>query len=41
MLWACAQRAGLQDGFVLQDVNFVNPFERTNSQLIDQVLPPS
>jgi predicted nucleic acid-binding protein len=39
MLWAPAQRAGvrhlltedLQDGFVLQGVRFVNPFERANA----------
>ena len=49
MLWAAAQRAGvrhlltedLQDGFVLQGVRFVNPFERANDQLIDEILPPS
>ena len=49
MLWAAAQRAGvrhfltedLQDGFVLQGVRFVNPFERANDRLIDEILPPS
>ena len=49
MLWAAAQRAGvrhlltedLQDGFVLQGVKFVNPFERVNDRLIDEILPPS
>jgi predicted nucleic acid-binding protein len=48
MLWASAQRAGvrhlltedLQDGFVLQGVTFVNPFERANDQLVDEILPP-
>jgi predicted nucleic acid-binding protein len=48
MLWASAQRAGvrhlltedLQDGFVLQGVMFVNPFERANDQLVDEILPP-
>ncbi len=47
MLWASAQRAGvrhlftedLQDGFVLQDVTFVNPFQRENNRLIDKLLP--
>jgi predicted nucleic acid-binding protein len=49
MLWAAAERAGvrhlltedLQDGFVLQGVRFVNPFERVNDPLIDDILPPS
>ena len=49
MLWASAQRAGvrhmlsedLQDGFELQDVTFINPFNRENKQLIDKLLPPS
>jgi len=49
MLWAAAERAGvrhlltedLQDGFVLQGVRFVNPFERVNDPLIDEILPPS
>ena len=48
MLWASAQRAGvrhlltedLQDGFALQGVKFVNPFERANDRLIDEILPP-
>ena len=48
MLWASAQRAGvrhlltedLQDGFVLQGVTFVNPFESANDGLIGQILPP-
>jgi predicted nucleic acid-binding protein len=46
MLWASAQRAGVrhmlsedfQDGFVLQDVTFINPFRRENDQLIDNLL---
>jgi predicted nucleic acid-binding protein len=49
LLWASAQRAGVrhmltedfQDGFVLQDVAFINPFRRGNSQLIDKLLPQS
>jgi predicted nucleic acid-binding protein len=49
MLWASAQRAGvqylltedLQDGFVLQGVTFVNPFNRANDRLIDEVLSPA
>jgi predicted nucleic acid-binding protein len=49
MLWASAQRAGvrclltedLQDGFILQNVRFVNPFKRANDRLIDEVLPPA
>jgi predicted nucleic acid-binding protein len=49
MLWASAQRAGVrhmltedfQDGFVLQDVTFINPFRRENDQLIDKLLPQS
>ena len=48
MLWASAQRAGvrhlltedLQDGFVLQGVMFINPFETANDQLVDEILPP-
>jgi predicted nucleic acid-binding protein len=48
MLWASAQRAGVrhiltedfQDGFVLQDVTFVNPFIRDNEPLIKKLLPP-
>jgi predicted nucleic acid-binding protein len=47
MLWASAQRAGvrylltedMQDGFELEGVKFVNPFERANDRLIDEVLP--
>jgi predicted nucleic acid-binding protein len=46
MLWASARRAGvrhlltedLQDGFALQGVTFINPFNRQNDQLIDAVL---
>src|SRR5262249_12925366 len=49
MLWASAQRAGVrhiltedfQDGFVLQDVTFVNPFIPENDQLIKELLPPA
>jgi predicted nucleic acid-binding protein len=49
MLWASARRAGvrylltedLQDGFALQSVTFINPFNRENDQLIDEVLSPS
>jgi predicted nucleic acid-binding protein len=49
MLWASAQHAGVrhmltedfQDGFVLQEVTFVNPFNRENEQLIDKLLPQS
>jgi predicted nucleic acid-binding protein len=40
-LWASAQRAGVrhllsedfQDGFELQDVTFINPFNPENNQL--------
>jgi predicted nucleic acid-binding protein len=47
MLWASAQRAGVrhllsedfQDGFELEGVVFVNPFEPSNDKLIDQILP--
>ena len=47
MLWASAQRAGVrhllsedfQDGFELEGVVFVNPFEPSNDELIDQILP--
>jgi len=47
MLWASARRAGvkhlltedLQDCFTLQGVTFINPFNRENDQLIDEVLP--
>jgi predicted nucleic acid-binding protein len=46
MLWASAQRAGVrhmltedfQDGFVLQDITFINPFNPENHQLIDRLL---
>jgi predicted nucleic acid-binding protein len=49
MLWASARRAGvrhlltedLQDGFVLQGVTFINPFNQENDQLIDELLPQS
>jgi predicted nucleic acid-binding protein len=49
MLWASAQRAGVrhmlsedfQDGFELQDVTFINPFNPENNQLIDKLLPQS
>jgi predicted nucleic acid-binding protein len=49
MLWASAQRAGIrnvltedfQDGFQLQDVTFINPFNRENNQLIDKLLAHS
>ena len=48
MLWASARRAGvkhlltedLQDGFALQGVTFINPFNQENDQLIDKVLSP-
>jgi predicted nucleic acid-binding protein len=47
LLWASAQRAGVrhmltedfQDGFVLQDVTFINPFKRENDRLIEKLLP--
>jgi predicted nucleic acid-binding protein len=46
MLWASARRAGvrhlltedLQDGLVLQGVTFINPFNRENDRLIDELL---
>jgi predicted nucleic acid-binding protein len=49
MLWASARRAGVrhlltedfQDGFALQGVTFINPFNQGNDQLIDEVLSPS
>jgi predicted nucleic acid-binding protein len=49
MLWASAQRAGVrhmlsevfQDGFELQNVTFINPFNPENNQLIDKLLPQS
>jgi len=31
----------LQDGLTLQGVTFVNPFNRGNDRLIDEVLSPS
>ena len=45
MLWASAQRAGVrqlltedfQDGFVLGDVTFINPFTPENDALIDKL----
>ena len=47
ILWASAQRAGVrhmltedfQDGFVLQDITFINPFIRENDRLIENLLP--
>jgi predicted nucleic acid-binding protein len=47
MLWASAQRAGVRhmltedfhDGFVLQEVTFINPFRRDNDRLIEKLLP--
>jgi predicted nucleic acid-binding protein len=47
MLWAAARRLGvrylltedMQDGFALDDVRFVNPFDPANDDLIDEVLP--
>jgi predicted nucleic acid-binding protein len=49
MLWASARRAGVrhmlsedfQDGFALQGVTFINPFNPENNQLIDKLLPQS
>jgi predicted nucleic acid-binding protein len=49
MLWASAKRVGvkhlltedMQDGFALEDVTFVNPFNRVNDRLIDKILAPS
>jgi predicted nucleic acid-binding protein len=49
MLWASAQRAGVkhlltedfQDGFVLGELTFINPFSRDNDRLIERLLPPS
>src|SRR6266550_7488304 len=46
MLWASARRAGVrhmlsedfQDGFALQGVTFINPFNRENNPLIDRLL---
>jgi predicted nucleic acid-binding protein len=47
MPWASAQQADVrhllsedfQDGFELEGVVFVNPFEPSNDELIDQILP--
>ena len=47
-LWVSAQRAGvrclltedLQDGYILQSVRFVNPLQRANDCLIDEMLLP-
>ena len=47
MLWAAASRVGvrhlltedMQDGFELDGVTFVNPFEPSNDPLIDRILP--
>ena len=49
MLWASAQRAGVrhiviedfQNGFVLRDITFINPFNPKNNPLIDKLLPHS
>jgi predicted nucleic acid-binding protein len=49
MLWASARRAGVrhmlsedfQDGFALQGVTFINPFNPENNPLIDRLLPRS
>ena len=49
LLWASAQRAGVrhmltedfQDGLVLRDVTFINPFVRDNDRLIEMLLPRS
>jgi predicted nucleic acid-binding protein len=49
MLWAAARRLGVRylltedmpDGFALDGVRFVNPFDPGNDELIDQVLPIS
>jgi hypothetical protein len=48
MLWAssaCRREAHaerrFQDGFGLQDVTFINPFNPENNQLIDKLLPKS
>jgi hypothetical protein len=30
-----------QDGFVLQDVTFINPFRREDGQLVEKLLPQS
>jgi len=47
MLWATARRIGVrhlltedfQDGFQLDRVRFVNPFNPANNELIDAILP--
>src|SRR2546430_17181072 len=47
MLWAAAQRPcvrhllteDLQDGFELDGVRFINPFEAANNEFIDRILP--
>src|SRR5262249_38051683 len=47
MLWAAARRVGvrymltedLQDGFELDGVRFINPFEPKNDAFIDGILP--
>lgn len=47
LLWASAKRAGvkhllsenLPDGFNIQGVMFVNPFDAKNDRLIDDILP--
>jgi predicted nucleic acid-binding protein len=49
MLWASAQRAGVshlltedfQDGFVLGDLMFINPFSRDNERLVEKLLAQS
>lgn len=49
MLWASAQRAGVshlltedfQDGFALQRVTFINPFNRENDRIVEEILPAS
>src|SRR5262249_17034296 len=49
ILWASAQRAGVrqlltedfQDGFVLGNVTFINPFKPENDALIDNLLSQS
>ena len=48
MLWATARRIGvhhlltedLQDGFQLDSVKFLNPFNGANDAVIDAILPP-
>jgi predicted nucleic acid-binding protein len=49
MLWASARRAGVrhlltedfQDGFVVGDLTFINPFIHDNDRLIEKLLPRS